>query len=497
MKVILMSSNKLKDYGNKVFREVIGYEPTSSSIKPVHIANGLSRLVLGRSYSIDHLNVWAKRYRQGKEIMTATEIRETYGELIDDSVSNEEINEIRHFLELIFDADNSVTPSIKFSTLTIASMTHVTDKVQNEYGIPNFLMKILNTKINGNVSKCIPLLKEHLQNEQDEISRLAKPIVDYESKSDKVDQEEHNVSLNGLELRLREAFDSLAENERLSSQNKLLSLERIVLFSCFSVILHLSSRALDLSNNYNENDRFPILFDADGTLESIKFASQESLALARLGIEQFFEKSLEGVLIKEGYDKYTHDEMLKRIQEIPIAESARKKNKETEEEKRKNYEKIYLGFYEQDKNPFNSIVKATRFWLFAEYSTDPSQFISSFGGRIGLLAPRTGGRGRKRFLPDPLILEVILLSTIQHNKTISLSEFGKLLWEQFGIIIGANPEVDFDILSKWKISQNTPGDLAGNLALNAEKIADSYISMGYGKRYADGVTVLSVKGGIR
>lgn len=493
-----MSSNKLKDYGNKVFREVIGYEPISSSIKPVHIANGLSRLVLGRSYNIDHLNTWSKRYRQGKEVMTSGEIRDKYQAIIDNSVTDEEINKIRHSLELIFDADNSVTPSIKFSTLTISSMTHVTDKVQNEYNIPNFLMKILSAKINGDVSKCIPLLKDHLQNEQDELSRIAKPIVDYDSRSRSVDFEETNTTLGEVELRIRHAFDILAENEKMSfSQNKLLSLERIVLFSCFAIILHLSSKALDLSNNYDKNDRFPIIFDADGTLESIKFASQESLALARLGIEQFFEKSLEVILIKEGYNKYTHQETLKRIQEIPIADGQRKKNKEAEEDKRKNYEKLYLGFYEQNKNAFDSIVKATRFWLFAEYTTDPSQFISSFGGRIGLLAPRAGGRGRKRFSPDPLILEVILLATLKNNKTVSLSEFGEILWDKFGIIIGANPDKDFNYLKKWNISQNTPGDLAGNLIANAEKIADLYISMGYGKRYADGVTVLSAKGGMK
>lgn len=490
----MSNNNKLKNYGKEVL-ERIGYEPISSSIKPVHIANGLFRLIIGEEYTIEPLNAWSKRFKDGKEISTSKEIRSKYSNIIGDDMDDDDINKLRSFLELIFNADNSATPSVEYSTLTISSRTQVTKEVQNEYKIPNFIYKLLNNKKNGYYSSAIDLVKECLNNEDDELSRVVDPIVKLHKSTRYNIDNSSDFTLSGIELRIRDSFDRLTENElRSDKRNKLLSLERVVLLACFSIILHLSSRILDISDRYNEMDRIPILLDSDGSIDSIKYASQETLKLSKLGIEEFFEKHIEKILRNEGYDNFTHEKILERINEIPLAESNKKQIKMSEEQKRANFKKIYEGFYEQSKDSFDAIVKATRFILFSDeyFKTDPSEFISSFGRRIGLIKSR--GRGRNRYSPDPLILEIVLLSTIEFDQNIKLSDFGDKLWEQYGIIIGANPEKDYNLLEKWNIAQNTPGDLAGSLAKNADKIIDIYIAMGYGKRYADGVTVLSLKG---
>ncbi|WP_066400348.1 hypothetical protein [Neobacillus mesonae] len=487
-----MSNNRLKRYSKEVL-EHIGYEPISNQIKPVHIANGLFRHVIGEEYNIKSLNEWSKRFSQGKEVNSADKIKDEYLDILDEDVTLEELNELRYFIELIFNADNAATPSLKFSTLTIASKTQVTKAVQNEFGIPKFLYKILSAKVNGEVSPCLSIIKQHLNNEDDEISRLAQPLVSIDSSLNKeVSFEENDNKLTGIELRIRNAYDTIALNDN-GNGNKLIFLERIVLFSCFAVIIHLSSRVLDISGKYKKEDRIPLLFDADGTLETIKFASQETLLFSRLGLEEYFEKTLELILKEEQYHKLTLEEILEKIEETPLADSSKKKNLTSEDEKRDDYKKLFLGFYEQSEDAFDSFIKATRFLIFSNvYSTDPSVFISALGGKIGLLAPRAGGRGRKRFSPDPIILEIIILSILKKGEKLQLSEFGKRLWEQYGIIIGANPEEDLKQLDRWNLSQNTPGDLAGGLTINAEKIADIYISMGYGRRYADGVTMLSI-----
>lgn len=488
----ILSNNRLKRYSKEVL-EHIGYEPISNQIKPVHIANGLFRHVIGEEYNIKSLNEWSKRFSQGKEVNTAEKIKKEYKDVLDQDVTVEELNELRYFIELIFNADNAATPSLEFSTLTIASKTQVTKAVQNEFGIPKFLYKILNAKIDGEISPCLSLVKEHINNEDDEISRLAQPLVSIDSiLSKEVSIDEDEIELSGIELRLREAFDNIALNES-GNGNKLIFLERIVLFSCFAIIIHLSSRVLDISGKYSKEDRIPLLFDADGKLETIKFASQETLLLSRLGIEEYFEKSLELILKEEQYHELSIEEILEKIEETPLAESSKKKNVTSEDKKRDDYKKLFLGFYEQNQKAFDSFIKATRFLIFSDvYSTDPSVFISALGGKIGLLAPRAGGRGRKRFSPDPIILEIILLSLIKKGEKLQLSEYGQRLWEHYGIIIGANPDEDLRQLDRWNLSQNTPGDLAGGLTINAEKVADIYISMGYARRYADGVTMLSI-----
>jgi len=488
--VIKLADNRLKEYGKEVFKK-IQYKPTSSSIKPVHIANGLFRLVLGSSYNIKPLHEWSTiKYKQGKEVYPISYIIENYDNLIDGDATNQQISDLRYFLEAIFNADKGNYPSMDYSVLTICSKTQVNKKVQNEYKMPRFLYNILSTKIDGQVSPCIELIKKCLEDESDDLSRLVSPIIKMVKKKIHT-VEEADLDLTGVELRIRKAFDRLAYNANYKNTNKLLSMERIILFACFSIILHLSSRIIDLSDKYDNNNRIPILFDSDRTLAPIEYASQETVLRAKLGIEEYFENELEGILKQEGYESFTHKEMLERINMISIADSNKIKNKTPEKEKRKEYKKLYLGFYEQSRDPFDAIIKATRFKLFSdEYSTSPSNFMTSLGRKIKLVY---GKNKTSRFSPDPVLLETILLTILEpDNRSMNLSEFGIKLWNEFGVIIGANPEIDFENLAKWNVSQNTPGDLAGSLAQNAKKIADMYIAMGYGKRYADGVTILGL-----
>ncbi|MED1947214.1 MULTISPECIES: hypothetical protein [Brevibacillus] len=488
--------NRLKEYGNQVCNEYIKYKPTSSSVKPVHVANGLFRLISGESYTVEALNDWVIRWKEGKEVCSASEIREKYSEAFDESsFDDDEINKLRHFLNIIFNADNAAYPSANNTVLTISSKTQVRGSVPGEASINNFLFTILLAEVDGQSSPCIKLIKDALDNENDDLSRIASPLTSFAKKKSVEIQKTLNVyKLVGVEARIRRSFDKLAENSKISG-NKLLTLERFILFGCFAIINHLSSRILDLSNEYTSNDRVPMVFDADGSLDAVRFASEETLLIAKLMIEEFFEKGLEEVLKKEHYDRFSHEQMITRIDQLRMEDSSNKTTSRLEEdEKRKSYKALYLGYYEQYKNPFKAIIKATRFKLFAEeYATDPSGFITSLGGRIALLAPRAQGRGRKRYSPDPLMLEIILHTILDSDKKLTLSQFGNELWDRYGIIIGANPETDFDILTQWKVSPITPGDLAGELAKNAEKIADILISMGYGKRFADGVTVISLR----
>ena len=58
------------------------------------------------------------------------------------------------------------------------------------------------------------------------------------------------------------------------------------------------------------------------------------------------------------------------------------------------------------------------------------------------------------------------------------------------ILIGADSETEYSILEEANIAQSTPGDLRGDLSLNAKQLANTYITLGLGKRYADGVTLI-------
>ena len=56
--------------------------------------------------------------------------------------------------------------------------------------------------------------------------------------------------------------------------------------------------------------------------------------------------------------------------------------------------------------------------------------------------------------------------------------------------MGADAEKEYDILEQYNIAQATPGDLRGDLSINAQQLGNTYISLGLGKKYADGVTLI-------
>ena len=64
------------------------------------------------------------------------------------------------------------------------------------------------------------------------------------------------------------------------------------------------------------------------------------------------------------------------------------------------------------------------------------------------------------------------------------------LVDKYCMLIGADSETEYSILEKANIAQSTPGDLRGDLSINAQQLANTYISLGLGKRYADGVTLI-------
>ena len=64
------------------------------------------------------------------------------------------------------------------------------------------------------------------------------------------------------------------------------------------------------------------------------------------------------------------------------------------------------------------------------------------------------------------------------------------MFGKYSIIIGINNDFESVILDEYGIKKITPGDLVGDLHKNSLTFADIIISLGYGKRYADGVTMI-------
>ena len=71
-----------------------------------------------------------------------------------------------------------------------------------------------------------------------------------------------------------------------------------------------------------------------------------------------------------------------------------------------------------------------------------------------------------------------------------MKELCHKLFDAYNIMFGSDEEIEFSNLEDINITKSTPGDLRGDMAYNFQKITDTFISLGLGHKFADGVTII-------
>ena len=155
----------------------------------------------------------------------------------------------------------------------------------------------------------------------------------------------------------------------------------------------------------------------------------------------------------------------------------------------------YENFCTEGDSPKMALAKALQIALYTfEYKNNsPSDFCRVLGVRAGLVGPKGNRAKIKRYLVNSFTLETITLSAISEDDLkdgLELKELSEKLVDKYCMLIGADSETEYSILEKANIAQSTPGDLRGDLSINAQQLANTYIALGLGKRYADGVTLI-------
>lgn len=232
----------------------------------------------------------------------------------------------------------------------------------------------------------------------------------------------------------------------------------------------------------------PILLDAGADLESIKKASEQAYTLAKKTVEDFFINSID-VTLKEEIPSDTAEDCQRWIDSMVFSSVNR------EESIRKAVKSYYDSFIGEDGSPRLALSRALQIALYTfEYKNNsPSAFCRVLGVRCGLIGPRGNRANIKRYLINSFTLETVTLSALSKDDLedgIELKELSEKLVSAYNILIGSDAETEYSILETYNIAQSTPGDLRGDLSINSQAIANTYISLGMGKRYADGVTLI-------
>jgi hypothetical protein len=480
----------------KALCDELGFLPTSNSTKPLYIANGLFRESTGKTCELRDVHEWVVSERRAKA-MPSKELLEKYSTVFHNSENEraEVLQEVRFYLERVFNPDSTVYPNYDNSVMNISSKWLIHSYTPAEASIGDFLYQILSKPLDNKPSPAIELLQEALSEQDDDITRLIKPIIVRKTETERIKQvplKEVTVLLNESKQIIRTGFDRLVNNSRLLGQaaDSLLMLRRLVCFASFAVFFYLE----DINCTEFGAPKIPLLLDAGLGLGAIESASSGSFLACKKAVEAYTINFLERYL--SGLDgKYISD-ITKKQAIVTYIQNASLSAKKTEpEEIRSVILQHFNSYCDKGDTPIHAIARALQFALYTYTypNTTPSDFCNVIGKRGGLVGPSGSAAKQVRFLIHRFALENLVLASIEPEQLrsgLELRELGDCLRRDYSVIIGTDTDLDYSLLAEARIAQDTPENLRSELSQNAQGIANMLISLGLAKSYADGVTII-------
>ena len=165
-----------------------------------------------------------------------------------------------------------------------------------EAWIGDFIFNILAYPINGKTSPAISLIQAALKNDDDDISRLIKPLItnSYKARVISLEVSAHDIIMNNSMTAIRRGFDNLAINMRHIGQadSSLLVLKRMVNLAMFSAFFYL----VDVNYSIYAGDRIPLMLDSASNLDAIERASELSFISCKKSVEAYIVNILEDII---------------------------------------------------------------------------------------------------------------------------------------------------------------------------------------------------------
>jgi len=466
----------IKQVGQEVHRRFVGVHLNTDKVKPVHIANGLFRTLLGRTASTELLYRFVLyRGRNGKSRPghSNESIVTELGALgaLDQEVVPRRVEALRMALHGLLAADDGVFFG-GFDSYSAGHESFVSrDRVGQEAG--EFVGRWLR-QIHSPLCRSV---ENALKDDNDVITQLCRPLTNKEFRTWESEHElseiECAASLVGKKAQpiwkgMEKAAATLSRHLD-SHPDKLLRLRRAALFAGVVVFRHI----MCLESYYSEsNAPCPIVLDCGNRSKStLTDASRQSFARALQSIVRFYGWAFADVLRKE----YRPVDLMKLqwpvLGKYDNGAKLSWKLAKTKAKKSRNY------------LPCGEVVFDA---LATQTNADPTRYFRALGRRIGLLHPPNA----PRYLARQDLMELFLMCAIDPGETIGVTELLARLWDRFGIIVGGIAR-DEQVLLEHRI-QIWDRD---NLRRNAAMFSDDISRLGFATQLADSVLRVTIGGG--
>lgn len=494
------------DLLRRIYDEDFGFLPTNSSMKPVHVANGLCRRLVG--VTTDHtplarvLRQYVKNQKGGfmDERDPNASILADFGDRFKDGYGNapsdEDLTAFRSLAKETLGADAAVFSSNQAS-FTLSHRRMISSDLSDN-GSGDLLAAFLSAGSDARATPGAALIRTLLEEDADPWTMIGWPLLDVGDQREatlagvaQVRSERivplvttgaggNFVSPTLRELRAR--YDQLAIYEEAYG-TKLTTLRRMVLFGCFAIHVHMIRRCADV---IQDGARPPILLDLfDGRRRSLREASAATLQGGFRAIEQ---------LVLYRIHEYIEDVCGGKVDEYL---DSLPENDDTA---------AIRGEYAAQRSGVDPVDALAEAYWKAGYSGVGPKSVKGFpwhallalGRRSGYLLPYDdrgrGGKEHKRYGANAEFAEVLVAATVEPGDPIDFDDFLDRLRESFGIVVGRR--ADFDIIRRNDLRLGAPLQRSvsvneNDLRANLLQFRNLIIDIGFAKSYADGRTVVT------
>ena len=485
-----METIYLKKMREKVDERFVGFKPNGSSIKPVHIYSGASRMIYGESVQtqgIKRLSYVSDAKGKTPKNNTLEKVKEMLAErdAMDESIKDDDLIAFRNLLQKLLAADNGV-----FSGTDDGMVSY---SAGSKYFITSPALyedagEFVGSLINQYCPELSKHIKEILDNENDPISILFEPVAETETKvtaSDRLD--EVSIFENG-----GKEFQSFIDGLQASGKCLLKHLEnhpnqltqlRIFNFFCiYTLIRYLAS----LEAFYCNGNRRPFLLDFSGEASSsVARASVMSYTQIHRAISRFYAWGYAQCLKLDGVTKADLMGM------APPMFDEKGKSKVGNVELSRMWDLAKADAKELDEENALLVFGTTIYDMLAlEASSHPVVYLRQIGTHAGLLYPPTNLHVNKRFVVSQDMLETIMRACVEPDETLVAAELKERLWDRFGIVIGGDE-------SDMQKIQSTGSILSADtdaLRSNFDRFSKTLEAINFADIMADGILQVRLGG---
>lgn len=489
----------------RIYDEEFGFLPASTSMKPVHVANGVARRLVGVTNDHTPLARVLRQYVENQRGRFLEErnpneaILEDYGAAFVDHFGNppsdEALSRFRSLAKDTLGADDAVFPSR--ASFTLSHRLMITTDI-SDAGAGDLLAGLLTAGAPVRSTPAASLLKHLLDADTDPWTMIAWPLLGLSEESDaplgpaaQVRAErsaallatDDNGELLSPTLReLRTRYDQLAEYER-SFGSKLTTLRRLIMFGAFVLHVHMVRRYGDI---VEDGPQPPILLDLfDGRRRSLREASAATLQGGFRSIERIVLHRIRHHL--EGVCGTNAKEYLASLPDDKENEALRAE----------------FDAQEPGSEPLTALTEA--FWKVGYSGVGPDEVkglpwnsLLALGRRSGYLLPYDnrgrGGKEHKRYGVNAEFAEVLVAAAVAPGDPLDFDDFLEVLRTSFGVVLGRT--VDFDVVRRNDLrSVASMGRSVSvnevDLRANLMAFRDLIVDIGFARSYADGRTVVT------